>query len=1010
MVGAPWLEPAYRNEASGAALRRAAHAADLALDNEVTTETLRNDAVVKLLSGKLDSAIAGLSKAAELEPSNAVVWSDLAVAHLQRSKMASDPYELVLALSAANRAVRSDPGLQAGRFNLALALERLSLRDPAKAEWQLVSQHETDRLWASEAQAHAEALARKVVVRDWHLDLAAVRKAVEHGRPGGIRALVAGSPQSFREHLEEKLLPAWAEAEHEYRKPDAVRELAVARAIAEALVAAGGDRMAADAIAQIDRVQASDTLQFRRLVAGFLAYSKGLDLAGQGRFSKALSHFQNARATLHRERSPFAHWADFQIAHCQFQSVDYRQARARLATLAHGPSSAPYKSLQGRSLRLVGLIDGIEGRYATAVVSLKAAEAAFRKVKEAPYAARVSALLASTLENMGQRKEAWRRLYPALVESATFAAPEIRFSVAGNASWIAQREGETEIALWFRDEAVRNLPVTERPEVVVGALRHRASLLVALGRGTEAARDLAQAREFLERIAEPPIRKIDEGDLLLVESELVGIVAPEQAIAHLDKAIQIFRDTSYHYRLSEALYQRALANKALGRNEAAEHDLVAAIAELEQQREMLDSEEHRISYFDRVKNTFDTMIALQIEQRNRPDQALYFSEQAKARVLWDWMVAKPKGVPDLPSLQPAAAQPSDPASLQRGIPAGTAVVEYAVLPQKTAAWILHSRGDLQWVSLKPGAAALEDLVQKLRRAVLEDRSAELAPLAEQAYDLLIEPIERYLAPGERLVLIPDGPLHALPFSVLRDPKTGRYLFQNRVLTVAPSIRVYVESRRRDGALARGSGNIILVVAAPEFDPGIDPTLLPLKAGETEASIAGIFPGRVLRGPEATRKAFLEAAPDFELVHFGGHSVVNVEHPLLSQMLFAKDPADPSRGVLYSGDVLRQSFPRTRLVVLASCGTALGRISRTEGVENLARPFLAAGVPTVVASLWSVEDQVTADFFVRFYRNLKQGFDVAGALQATQIESLDQGLSLRVWAAFETIGGGVDESP
>jgi len=99
-------------------------------------------------------------------------------------------------------------------------------------------------------------------------------------------------------------------------------------------------------------------------------------------------------------------------------------------------------------------------------------------------------------------------------------------------------------------------------------------------------------------------------------------------------------------------------------------------------------------------------------------------------------------------------------------------------------------------------------------------------------------------------------------------------------------------------------------------------------------------------------------------------------------------------------------------VLASCATAAGRVSRTEGVESLAQPFLAAGVPAVVASLWSVGDQGTADFFQRFYRHLAKSSDAAGALQATQLDFLtqrpDASVDARIWGAFEVIGGGMSQ--
>jgi CHAT domain-containing protein len=1005
LAGAPWLEPGSRGEESKAVLRSASRAASTALKERVTAETLRDDAVVKLLTGEVDLAVEGLTKAADLDPSSAVVWSDLSAAHLYRSAVGSDPYELVVALAAGHRAVLRDPTFSPGRFNRALALERLSLHSLTAAEWRLISKRETDPLWAREAWSHTSALARQAAARDWQRDLEAVREAVRQSQPERVRSIVAGSPQRFREHLEEELLGEWAKAQKGHRELAASRALEVARAISEPLGVIGNDRMAADTIVQIERTQRSDAL--RQLVAGLLAYWEGLDFARKNSFSRALLRFQKARELLAREGNPFAYWASYQIAFCRYQIADYQLARAQVLAITSDPASAHYQVLRGRSLLLAGLVDGIKGRHTSSIAFFEAAEMAFRRSKEGAYAAKVNAILATELDVLGQREEAWRRLYLALTEPATFDKPESRYFFYEHASWMALKEDETEIALWFQDESVENARAMEQPRALVSTLRQRSKLLAALGRKKESESDLAEARDALQKISDLSQRRMLEGDLLLVESELAGSAAPEQAVARLDEAIQIFRETSYHYRLVDALSRRALANKALGRYDDAERDLAAAIAELEQQRETVDSAEYRISYLDRVKDIFDTMIELQIEQRQRPAEALRVNEQAKARVLWDWMMARPTSEPTLPHLRPAGTESFDLGAIQRGIPDGTAVVEYAILPRRIVVWILHGRGDLRWENWEIDSADVDDLVQRLRRAVLENRSAELQLLSDKAYDLLIRPVERHLAPGERLVLIPDGPLHALPFSVLRNSKTGRYLFQDRVLAMAPSIRVYAESRRRDKVLARDSRNI-LVVAAPEFDRGIDPTLLPLKAGETEASIGEIFPGRVLRGREATQKAFLQAAPDFELVHFGGHSVVNVEHPLLSQMLFAKDSTDPSQGVLYSGEVLRQSFPRTRLVVLASCGTALGKVSRTEGVENLARPFLAAGVPTVVASLWNVEDQVTAELFVRFYRNLKQGLDVAAALQAAQIQSFDHGLSPRVWAAFETIGGGVDD--
>jgi CHAT domain-containing protein len=199
------------------------------------------------------------------------------------------------------------------------------------------------------------------------------------------------------------------------------------------------------------------------------------------------------------------------------------------------------------------------------------------------------------------------------------------------------------------------------------------------------------------------------------------------------------------------------------------------------------------------------------------------------------------------------------------------------------------------------------------------------------------------------------------------------------------------------------------VTDPDFDAALYPELPRLGAAAIAGWLPRILPGsRVLRDRDATRAAFLAAAGSFPIVHFGGHSVLNSQFPLLSQLLFAKvrstDP-DANRGVLYSGDLLGRRFDRTRLVVLASCSTAVGKISRTEGIESIARPFLATGVPAVVASLWGVEDRATDGFFVDFYRHLALRRDAVLALQAAQLDALaaptDQEPYL--WGAFELIG-------
>ena len=94
--------------------------------------------------------------------------------------------------------------------------------------------------------------------------------------------------------------------------------------------------------------------------------------------------------------------------------------------------------------------------------------------------------------------------------------------------------------------------------------------------------------------------------------------------------------------------------------------------------------------------------------------------------------------------------------------------------------------------------------------------------------------------------------------------------------------------------------------------------------------------------------------------------------------------------------------RTRLVVLAACTTAGGAIRRGEGILSLARPFLAAGVPSVVATLWDIDDHASVAFFADFHARLAAGGQPARALRAAQLSAIATTLP-SVWAAPILVG-------
>jgi CHAT domain-containing protein len=964
--------------------------------------------VIGLLGCERTPGSAGFEPAADRAGAQTRVADDLAAGHWTRFETASDPEELLAALAAADRAVRLDPHFPSARLHRALALSAFSLRSQAAADWADLAAHATDPAQRREARQRADQLARSPRPHTWEEDRLAFEEAFRRGDAGRIRALVAASPQRFREHVDERLFVRWASAQRSRNARAAQAALDRARSLATALCDTHGEATAYETVLQIDRERRRPGAALGHLIAGFAAYGEGVKLADKERYSTAVSRFRSARRFFLRAKSPFAGWASYQIAHCRYQQNRYAEAKTELLRLAAAPTPGGARAFQLRGVYLQGLIEGIEGHLTAALVSYRSALGGFESLGERALVAKTQSQLAETWSLLGQPSIAWKYLRAALLEPATLSQPQVRRAICGNAAQIAGAQGELEVALLFQDETLRTLSAGESPAFAVGTLRSQAGLLTELGWEKEARSALAQAWRLQREIRDPKVRRDLEGNLRLVEGRLAGTADPAAALRNLDAAVEIFRDTSYHFALGQAFFQRALVARSLGERDRAERDLRAAMAESERQRKTIESKEDRIAYFDRTRKVFDVMVDFQLTERNRPEEAFRFSELSKARVLWDWLVSTPSLKPETGLLGGAGAPAAGLTTLRAGLPAGTVVIDFMVLPDKLVVWVLRRDGPLICSTRAIPATRLASLIERLHRNLVYGRSREANVLGRSLYDLLVGPVSRHIRPGDRLVFVPDASLHRLPFSALRNGE--RYLVEDYALAVSPSVHLFLASLRRDRNLIQAAVPRALVVTEPAFDSEIDSSLRPLGAGDTESRIAGLFPGSLVqRGTGASRQAFLHAAGSFEIVYFGGHSRVNVRVPSLSQMLFAPAPGDSDRGVLYSAEVLRHRFSRTRLLILASCRTGTGKISGTEGVESLARPFLATGVPAVVASLWPVQDQRTAAFFERFHFHLRANFDVAEALRSTQVEWIQaerkRGSRNLDWSAFEAIGGG-----
>jgi CHAT domain-containing protein/Tfp pilus assembly protein PilF len=367
---------------------------------------------------------------------------------------------------------------------------------------------------------------------------------------------------------------------------------------------------------------------------------------------------------------------------------------------------------------------------------------------------------------------------------------------------------------------------------------------------------------------------------------------------------------------------------------------------------------------------------------------------------------------------------------------GTLFLAYSVGKEQTLIFALRGGASpapgVTIFSVPLGARALAEEVESFRRLVqrsLGQPSPSLLAQASRLYGLLIGPAAGMLAASDRLLISPDGPLHTLPFGALvrEDRGTRSYLVEWRPLHLVVSATVYGELKKTRRVAAPPDGPSLVGFGDPRYpDPGAEtaaPSLraavkrgfslepLPATRREVEA-IAGLFPSRAYFGGDATEARVKSLGKDVRFLHFACHGLIDERSPLASALALAV-PDRPEGvnddGLLHAWEIFEGVRIDADLVTLSACETALGRDMGGEGLVGLTRAFQYAGARSVLASLWSVSDESTAELMRRFYAHLKTGLAKDQALRAAQRELIHSvgGPTPTAhpfhWAGFQIVG-------
>jgi CHAT domain-containing protein/Flp pilus assembly protein TadD len=398
-------------------------------------------------------------------------------------------------------------------------------------------------------------------------------------------------------------------------------------------------------------------------------------------------------------------------------------------------------------------------------------------------------------------------------------------------------------------------------------------------------------------------------------------------------------------------------------------------------------------------------------RQNRPDAALEVAEQGRARAFAELLARKlgnqTQGDRSTTALTPPNLDEIRAIARQQN----ATLVEYSQINAETLyIWVVKPNSEITF------RTAQLDAQQPIRKLIARSRSikikstqvAAVNPVPQEPsvdhyrslYDQLIAPIAQDLPkqPNDRVIFLPQGELFLVPFPALQNA-AGKFLIEQHTISTAPSIQtLQLTHEKAKHATHSGTALVVGNPTMPMFD---NQQLDALPGAEAEAiAISQILKTQPLIGNQATKPAVLAQMRDAPIIHLATHGLLNTLKGDIPGAI-ALAPSGQDNGLLSASELFDLSLSAD-LAVLSACDTGRGEITG-DGVVGLSRSLIAAGVPSVIVSLWAVDDASTRDLMGNFYQSLNRHPNKAQALRSAMLTTMQKYPDPNYWAAFTLIG-------
>jgi CHAT domain-containing protein len=527
------------------------------------------------------------------------------------------------------------------------------------------------------------------------------------------------------------------------------------------------------------------------------------------------------------------------------------------------------------------------------------------------------------------------------------------------------------------------------------------------------------------------------GDLLLKSGN------HQEAIEYLESYLKLSRQSGALWEEYNALYNLGRANFMGNDFTTSETYLVEALDKMDELRNNnIAQDTSRVSLFELQQGTFSLLQRVLVNQ-SKFSSSLEVAEMGRTRILVD-LLSERFLQEDSPNSTETLSADSISLLAQRN---QRTLVQYSIIRSDRFdpilyIWVVSPDGNIIFRQQPLTDIDLTTLVTTTRDAIgvrgvdragaaptvnpgqrereLAQRRAEADQNLHQLHQLLIEPIADLLpeAPNQEVVFIPQGELFLVPFPALKDAN-GDYLIENHTILTAPSIQVLQLTQdlstraqtpaplQADNPLIVGDPAMPTVTFLSDAGNFESVQLQPLYGARQEAEAVGdTLNASALLGDAATEARVKQQIASADLIHLATHGLLEYGDPRQTGSrdtpgAIALAPGNGEDGLLTSTEILQMEL-QADLVVLSACDTGRGRITG-DGVIGLSRSFIAAGVPSVIVSLWAVPDAPTAELMTEFYDQLAQGQTKAQALRQAMLTTMQTRPDPKDWAAFTLIG-------